>query len=220
MDNEHISIAQDNTSAAAQDDRSRQVLDHVLYAPFRLFLVFTTNLASHLRPFAPQIVPIFICMALIPLILLLSLFSGFIVWKNVAVGWESPLHLQFGDGLLPYAMSTLPPLVPQQRYDVSVHLSIPAIESNYALGNFMTALTLSTTSNKTLVSVRRPAIIFPPKTSFFRRKPSTISVIIPMVSSFLPGSSTVVALVEVGRRDSWKSLGSGEGREVGPSNEL
>lgn len=35
-----------------------------------------------------------------------------------------------------------------------------------------------------------------------------------MVSSFLPGSSTIVALVEVGRRDQWKSLGNGEGREI------
>lgn len=60
------------------------------------------------------------------------------------------------DGSPPYALSALPLLVPQQRYDVSVHLSIPAVESNYALGNFMTTLTLSTTSNKTLTSVRRP----------------------------------------------------------------
>lgn len=96
MDNEHISTAQDNTFSAAQDDRANQVLDNVLYAPLRLLFAFTTNLASYLRPFASQIIPVFICMALIPLVLLLSLLSGFVVWKNIAVGWESPLHLQFG----------------------------------------------------------------------------------------------------------------------------
>ncbi|KAG5726131.1 hypothetical protein E4T56_gene2505 [Termitomyces sp. T112] len=214
MDNEHISTAQENSFVAAQEDHANQVLENVLYAPLRLFLVLTTNLVSYLRPFAAQIIPVLICIFLIPLILLLSFFSGLIVWKSVAVGWESPLHLQFGDGSPPYALSTLPPLVPQQRYDVSVHLSIPAVESNYALGNFMTTLTLSTTSNNTLSSVRRPAIVFPPRTSFFRRKPSTISVTVPMVSSFLPGSSTIIAFVEVGRGDQWKSLGNGEGREI------
>ncbi|KNZ75651.1 hypothetical protein J132_02425 [Termitomyces sp. J132] len=196
MDNEHISTAQENSFVAAQEDHANQVLENVLYAPLRLFLVLTTNLVSYLRPFAAQIIPVLICIFLIPLILLLSFFSGLIVWKSVAVGWESPLHLQFGDGSPPYALSTLPPLVPQQRYDVSVHLSIP------------------TTSNNTLSSVRRPAIVFPPRTSFFRRKPSTISVTVPMVSSFLPGSSTIIAFVEVGRGDQWKSLGNGEGREI------
>lgn len=51
---------------------------------------------------------------------------------------------------------TLPSLVAQQRYDISLHLTVPATESNYALGNFMTSLTLSTSSNKTLTSIRRP----------------------------------------------------------------
>ncbi|KAG6832285.1 hypothetical protein H0H92_003518 [Tricholoma furcatifolium] len=60
------------------------------------------------------------------------------------------------DGSPPHAMITILDLIPQQRYDISVHLSIPAIESNFALGNFMTSLTMSTPSNKTLASVRRP----------------------------------------------------------------
>lgn len=48
------------------------------------------------RPSAPQLIPLFVCLALIPIIIFLSLFSGWYVWKNVAVGWESPLYLQYG----------------------------------------------------------------------------------------------------------------------------
>jgi hypothetical protein len=43
-----------------------------------------------------------------------------------------------------------------QSYDVSLHLTIPAVESNYALGNFMASLTVTTPSNVTIVSVRKP----------------------------------------------------------------
>ncbi|KAG6862429.1 hypothetical protein C0995_011869 [Termitomyces sp. Mi166 len=95
MDNEHISIAQENALAAAQDNHAKKVFANALYAPLRL-LSLTTNLASYFRPFAAQIIPALICIALIPLALLLSFFSGFVVWKNVAVNWESPLNLQFG----------------------------------------------------------------------------------------------------------------------------
>lgn len=62
----------------------------------------------------------------------------------------------FSDGRPPYALVSLPKLVSQQPYDVSLHLTIPATDSNYALGNFMTTLTISTPSNQTLASVRRP----------------------------------------------------------------
>lgn len=37
---------------------------------------------------------------------------------------------------------------------------------------------------------------------------------VPMLTSFVAGSSTVIALVEIGRRDGWTSLGAGEGREI------
>jgi hypothetical protein len=56
----------------------------------------------------------------------------------------------------PYAEVNLPKLVTGQPYDISLHLVIPACESNFALGNFMTTLTLSTLANETLTTVRRP----------------------------------------------------------------
>jgi Putative adipose-regulatory protein (Seipin) len=60
------------------------------------------------------------------------------------------------DGLPPYAEIQLPSLVTQQPYAISLRLAVPATESNYALGNFMTTLTLSSSSNTTLASIRRP----------------------------------------------------------------
>jgi hypothetical protein len=59
--------------------------ENVLSGTLRLF-----------RPLAPHLVPVFVCLALIPVIIFLSLFSGWYVWKNVAVRWESPLYLQYG----------------------------------------------------------------------------------------------------------------------------
>ena len=39
-------------------------------------------------------------------------------------------------------------------------------------------------------------------------------VTIPLLSNFEVGISNVVAHVEVGRKDQWKTLGTGEGREL------
>jgi len=60
-------------------------LENVSSAALRLF-----------RPLAPQLIPLFVCLALIPVIISFSLFSGWYVWKNAAVGWESPVYLQYG----------------------------------------------------------------------------------------------------------------------------
>ncbi|KAJ8594846.1 hypothetical protein M405DRAFT_711184, partial [Rhizopogon salebrosus TDB-379] len=169
------------------------------------------------RPLAPHLVPVFVCLALIPVIIFLSLFSGWYVWKNVAVRWESPLYLQYGDGGSPYAEIPLPSLAPSQPYDISVHLVIPASEANFALGNFMATLTLSTPSNKTLTSIRKPAIVLPPtksRISWVSSPPRLINLDILFLKSQPLGASRVIARVELGRRDEWRGLGNGEGREL------
>ncbi|KAG1908248.1 uncharacterized protein F5891DRAFT_992243 [Suillus fuscotomentosus] len=166
------------------------------------------------RPVAPQLIPLFVCLALIPVIILFSLFSGWYVWKNVAVGWESSLYLQYGDGISPYAEISLPSLVPSQLYDISMHLVIPASEANFALGNFMTTLTLSTPSNRTLTSIRKPAIVLPPTKSRVWSSPKLVNLDILFLESHAPGASRVIARVELGRRDGWRALGNGEGREL------
>ncbi|KAG0693318.1 putative adipose-regulatory protein-domain-containing protein [Suillus ampliporus] len=169
------------------------------------------------RPVAPQLIPLFVCLALIPVIILFSLFSGWYVWKNVAVGWESPLFLQYGDGSPPYAELSLSSLVPSQPYDISMHLVIPASEANFALGNFMTTLTLSTPSNRTLTSIRKPAIVLPPAKSrlaWVLSSAQLVNLDILFLESHAPGASRVIARVELGRRDGWRALGNGEGREL------
>jgi hypothetical protein len=37
---------------------------------------------------------------------------------------------------------------------------------------------------------------------------------VPLLKAYLPETSKLIALVELGRQDAWKSLGGGEGREV------
>jgi hypothetical protein len=121
-------------------------------------------------------------------------------------------------------------LAPSQPYDISMHLVIPASEANFALGNFMTTLTLSTPSNRTLTSVRKPvgaerytrreethapqAIVLPPTKSLLFSSPKLVNLDILFFESHAPGASRVIARVELGRRDGWRALGNGEGREL------
>ena len=51
--------------------------------------------------------------------------------------------------------------------------------------------------------------------SIFRwSNPSTTTLEIPLLSHYVSGVSNVVARIELGRQDSWKSIGSGEGKEL------
>lgn len=62
-----------------------KLLYHIFSAGFRLF-----------KPFAPQIVPLAVFILAFPIIVFLSLSSGWFVWRSIAVGWETELHLQYG----------------------------------------------------------------------------------------------------------------------------
>lgn len=62
-----------------------QLFIDILWAALRLF-----------RPLAPHLVPLAVFSVTLPLIILLSIASGYVVWKSVAVGWESELFLQYG----------------------------------------------------------------------------------------------------------------------------
>ncbi|KAJ7786159.1 putative adipose-regulatory protein-domain-containing protein [Mycena metata] len=186
----------------------------IVALPSRLFFSALSAFVAFLRPLLPHILPLLVYLSFIPLVLFFSASAGWIVWRNVAVGWQAPLYLQYGDGVPPYALATLPALVAQQRYDISLQLQVPNLDANYALGNFMTTLTLSTRSNKTLTSIRRPAILVPPRVAFYSSAPAVITVEVPLLTAYAAGVSHVVATVEVGRRDNWKSLGNEQGREL------
>ena len=53
-----------------------------------------------------------------------------------------------------------------------------------------------------------------PPSSFRWLKPSTITLTIPLLSRYVSGVSRVVARIELGRQDGWKSIGSGQGKEL------
>jgi len=53
-----------------------------------------------------------------------------------------------------------------------------------------------------------------PPSSFRWSKPSTTTLRIPLLSRYVSGANDVVARIELGRQDGWKSIGSGEGKEL------
>ncbi|KAJ2932751.1 hypothetical protein H1R20_g4340, partial [Candolleomyces eurysporus] len=179
-------------------------------------LIYSTfvSTASFLRPYAPQIVPVVVCTFFIPIILAISGFAGYVVWSNLSTKWETPIYLQYGDGTPPNAQFVVPSLHSQQQYDVSLHLVVPASESNLALGNFMASLTLNTTNNKTLATVRRPAVAVTTNSWWIFGPRNTIDIDVPLLKSFVAGTSSLLADIQLGRRDNWKNLGTGEGREL------
>lgn len=144
----------------------------ILVFPLTLNIKLLSLAFRWIKPFSPQLIPLAVAFLLFPVLVFFSFSAGFYVWKNVAVAWQAPVYLQYGyvvelcscyhdlmstrEGPIPWAEVNLPSLVVQQPYDVSLQLIVPASEANIALGNFMTALTLSTPSNRTLESVRRP----------------------------------------------------------------
>ncbi|TFY77636.1 hypothetical protein EWM64_g6377 [Hericium alpestre] len=142
--------------------------------------------------------------------------AGAYVWSSVAVSWEAPLYLQYGEGRPPFADVVLPSLSTSQPYDISLDLVVPATDTNYNLGNFMTTLTLATPSNRTLATIRRPAIVLPPKSviAFLLSSPTTTALHLSLLQSYTFGTSSVIAKVELGRRDEWRTIGKGEGREL------
>jgi hypothetical protein len=146
----------------------------LLFVPLKVLNLVAVNGVSVLRPYAPQLVPIAVCMFLVPFAICLSLYAGWSVWKSLAVGWDVPLYLQYGyvaylinsvilltafhqfsQSVTPYASAALPPIQASQPYDISLHMRLPISESNMSLGNFMATLTLVTPSNETLVTVSR-----------------------------------------------------------------
>ncbi|TRM66408.1 hypothetical protein BD626DRAFT_487688, partial [Schizophyllum amplum] len=102
----------------------------VVLLPYTLTVSLISSGIETLRPFSPQLIPLLVCTLLIPLIAFFSVIAGVLVWNSLAVGWETPLYLQYGDGVQPYAQASLPPLVTSQPYDISVHLVVPASDSD------------------------------------------------------------------------------------------
>ncbi|KZP10541.1 hypothetical protein FIBSPDRAFT_801111 [Athelia psychrophila] len=204
----------DDRTAVLRDEVQEDTISDVLLAPVRFSGAVAAKGVGYIRPIVPQLVSLSVCLLLVPLLVLFSALSGWYVWKNIAIGWNIPVYLHYGDGIPPYAEIQLPRLSAQQPYNIFLHLNVPATESNFALGNFMTQLTLATPSNRTLAYIRRPAIITPPHSSFWITRPSSVDLTVPLLTAFTPGTSQVVGRLELGRRDEWRNLGQGHGREL------
>ncbi|KZT05985.1 uncharacterized protein LAESUDRAFT_654569 [Laetiporus sulphureus 93-53] len=168
-------------------------------------------------PYTPNLIPLAVFLLALPVIAFLSASAGWLVWKSVAVAWETELALQYGDGVPPYAEVSLANMVATQPYDISLHLVVPATESNLALGNFMASLTISSPANRMLVQSRKAAIVLPRSSapwSFLPNWHGTVDLTVPLLRSVALETSRATATIELGRRDRWKSIGNGEGREL------
>ncbi|KAH7104217.1 hypothetical protein BKA62DRAFT_693896 [Auriculariales sp. MPI-PUGE-AT-0066] len=175
--------------------------------------LYLANVAwAQLMSFVPYLLPVVAAALLVPMLALLSLGAGWMVWSSVPTGWRVLLDFQYGDGI-PHADAFLASLVQDQVYSVSIEMLVSASAANFALGNFMTSLVLTTVTNLTVASVSRPSIITPPRTWLV--SPSTIQHSLLLIPEMIPTASRLLAHVEVGRKDSWRSIGTGEGREVG-----
>lgn len=195
----------------------------VIRVPLKLCVNWLSSGLRFVRPYAPQLVPLAVFVCAIPALLFFSISSGWFVWRSMAVGWEVPLYLQYGDGGSPYASVTLPPLVSRQAYDISLHLQVPASPSNLELGNFMASVVITTASNQTVAESRKPGLVLPKSSSplsFVWSKPGVIDLALPMLSNVELGKSGSSAQIEIGRRDQWRTVKTGEGRELSVSSAM
>jgi len=49
-----------------------------------------------IRPLLPHLLPFIVCLLSIPVLVFLSGAAGWMVWKNVPVGWTVDANLQYG----------------------------------------------------------------------------------------------------------------------------
>jgi len=98
-------------------------------------------------------------------------------------------------------------------------LDVPRSRENYALGNFMATLRITTAANKTLVQSRKSHLLSPSLLDWmppFALQTTRISIV--FLEKFIPTTSArLTAHIELGRRDSWRSVGNGEGKELSVS---
>lgn len=68
----------------------------IIATPLRLSGDLLAKGSGYMKFMAPQLITLAVCLFLIPLVIFLSAFAGWFVWKHVAVGWETPVYLQYG----------------------------------------------------------------------------------------------------------------------------
>ncbi|KAJ1311651.1 hypothetical protein OPQ81_010126 [Rhizoctonia solani] len=187
------------------------------------------------RRVLPTILHVAALTAILPALLAISVGAGITVVNLIPAGWHTDLWMQYGEQTTPFARTTLPPLTPGQPYDISLSLQVPITPENLALGNFMTKLILTDAKNITVATANRPSLVLRKRASWIpliRSSPQVETIVVPLVEHWSPSSQAgnllnhgvVVArgtshqgfhaFIAVGRSDAWRSLGSGQGKEL------
>ena len=91
---------EDDSGRAGWSSSLRDLFFNILFSPIRLSIILLTHGLSAIRPFSPQLIPIIVCILLIPVILLLSAYAGWAVWSSAAVSWQADLNVQYGYAFL------------------------------------------------------------------------------------------------------------------------
>ncbi|KAH7345201.1 putative adipose-regulatory protein-domain-containing protein [Rhizoctonia solani] len=187
------------------------------------------------RRVLPTILHVAAFTTILPALLAISVGAGITVVNLIPGGWHTDLWMQYGEQATPFARTSLPPLTPGQQYDITLSLQIPLTSENLALGNFMTKLILTDAKNTTVATANRPSLVLRRQTSWIpllKSSPQVETVVVPLVEHWSPSSQPgnllnhgvafargtshqgFHAFVAVGRSDAWKSLGSGQGKEL------
>ncbi|GAB1519320.1 hypothetical protein RhiTH_002386 [Rhizoctonia solani] len=150
---------------------------------------------------------------ILPALLAISVGAGITVVKLIPDGWNVELWMQYGEQATPFARTSLPALTPGQPYDVLLSLQVPLTPENLALGEVVDHC------NSTVATANRPQSL-------------TETIVVPLLDHWSPSSQPgnllnhgvavargtshmgFHAFVAVGRPDAWKSIGSGQGKEL------
>jgi len=104
--------------------------DEPTYNPLRIALSVPRRCLMYLFPpattlaIASRLVPLLVCLSLIPLILFFSLFSGWYIWRNIPVAWQVPIYLQYGSASFPALLRFLTPVL--QRRSLALRRAVAA----------------------------------------------------------------------------------------------
>ncbi|KAL5641465.1 hypothetical protein ACGC1H_001821 [Rhizoctonia solani] len=187
------------------------------------------------RRILPTILHVAAFTTILPALLAISVGAGITVVNLVPAGWHTDLWMQYGEQPTPFARTSLPPLTPGQPYDISLSLQVPITPENLALGNFMTKLILTDAKNSTVATANRPSLVLRRQSHWIpllMGSPRVEIINVPLVENWSPSSQPgnllghgvavargashqgFHAFIAVGRPDAWKSLGSGQGKEL------
>ncbi|EUC53807.1 adipose-regulatory protein, putative [Rhizoctonia solani AG-3 Rhs1AP] len=187
------------------------------------------------RRILPTILHVAAFTTILPALLAISVGAGITVVNLIPTGWHTDLWMQYGEQPTPFARTSLPPLTPGQPYDISLSLQVPFTPENLALGNFMTKLILTDAKNTTVATANRPSLVLRRQAYWIpllMGSPQVEIINVPLVENWSPSSQPgnllghgvavargashqgFHAFIAVGRSDAWKSLGSGQGKEL------